>query len=1216
MLAARAADSDNRPSMAQSDDPHAADVFDFVDAYAAAQEKGEDPPLAHWLARFPASQAAIANEWLALRRTDPSPSSGGARSTPIVGPDRIGPYRLIRELGRGGQGTVFLAEDTRILRRVALKVLASRFDTIRDDKLRRFRREAEIIARLEHPSLCTVYEADLEGEQPYLAMRFVEGRTLAEVLTDARKSEEGSGRVQLDVGDETSPRAVEARFPPTSKLELDQVLYFFERSARALHAAHEAGVVHRDVKPGNVIVSADGKPVILDFGLARDEQETDASQITESGEIYGTPAYMSPEQLELASDQLDRRTDVYSLGVALYESLTLRRPFEQAARPALYVAIQSEAPPDVRSFNASLPEDVAVVLETALEKDRTRRYATALDLAEDLRRIRQYEPIRARPAGVGVRFARWGRRHPALAAATIGTIVSLSAGLAVALNLLAAERRAVSEKDVALGEKDAALSVALGKHLAQRSIALVSEDASAALAVGILAAERAPGFQTMSALYPALEGCWLERVLAGDDSSQLTTALAVDPVGNHVVVAFSDGVALVWELATGRRVARIAPAHGNVDVLDLDAAGQHAALACADGTITIARLADGVILSQITTGQRMTRLAFSRDGTHLLARAATGAVRVIDVPNRTVVAERASPHLDARWLHDGRVLLFGITGFVAVDARLEGPGEFLGGPEANLAVDVAPDGSRFARALDTGEIEVRNLDFEVLTRFHASTEPIRNLAIAPHSGRLAWSADTGTAATLSICEIGGSPIRAAISRSANAARLEWSPDGERVAVVTGDTIVRVFDGRSGEQQQAFSLRNRQLDAAWTPDGSRLVTAVSGFAYVWFARERPDSFDLAQHVGGVHQLRIAGDGDRVLAASDDGTASIASITKMRVIHRLGPVHPRENKLIDARFAAEDAFAITATEDGLVHVFDGATGFQLGSARFETGIRSIATHAATKRVVVVSPTGDAYSWNLDAPRSAAERIPASSDGARTTCAAYLMDGASIALGSSDGRVEVRDARTLTTVHSMHFTTSEARGSEIVALAVSPRGNELAAGCADRRLRFWVPGQSVESRANVFVFYFGALDWDPNAVRLLARGQQPGTKSVLVVDAATGEKVSPKNFHRGKISCAAFSEDGALALTGASDGSVFVWSTRDGSPLVQRTDLGSGVRSAIFVRRSSGTSVVAGLEDGRIRVFPLDPLAAARARRPRELAEWEVNRERALAAPLPFD
>ena len=243
--------------MHPSGDSEAADVFDFVDEFLTDREKGAALPLAHYLAKYPRSQDAVAREYLALCEPAQGARSNGAPEP--ADERRIGPYRILSEIGRGGQGAVFLAEDSRIARKVALKVLASRFDLVSEERRRRFRREAEVIARLEHEGICGIYDADIESETPYIAMRLVAGRSLAQILSDAR-SESGSRTKPSSEDSDLS-----STWPPSNALDVRRVLLLFERVARALHAAHEAGVVHRDVKPGNVMITADGHPVLFDF---------------------------------------------------------------------------------------------------------------------------------------------------------------------------------------------------------------------------------------------------------------------------------------------------------------------------------------------------------------------------------------------------------------------------------------------------------------------------------------------------------------------------------------------------------------------------------------------------------------------------------------------------------------------------------------------------------------------------------------------------------------------------------------------------------------------------------------------------------------------------------------------------------------------------------------------------------------------------------------
>ena len=191
-------------------------------------------------------------------------------------------------------------------------------------------------------------------------------------------------------------------------------------------------MIHRDLKPGNIMVDASGEPVVLDFGLARD-LEGDGVSITKSGDFLGTPAYMSPEQIASGHIHLDRRSDVYSLGVTLYECLTLKRPFDAPTREGLYQAILSKEPPDPRRLNKAISADLKVVLETALNKDRDRRYVSAEAFADDLKRVRELKPIQAKPISPIGRLVRWGRRNPLVAAMTAAVFLSLAIGLVATL---------------------------------------------------------------------------------------------------------------------------------------------------------------------------------------------------------------------------------------------------------------------------------------------------------------------------------------------------------------------------------------------------------------------------------------------------------------------------------------------------------------------------------------------------------------------------------------------------------------------------------------------------------------------------------------------------------------------------------------------------------------------------------------------------------------
>jgi formylglycine-generating enzyme required for sulfatase activity len=286
-------------------------------------------------------------------------------------------------------------------------------------------------------------------------MQYVEGQTLGHMIATILAGDEGESLpttmlnfLEFSEGPEDSeptgsmPSKKEIRKTTVESMPRDEIMRvvkIFERAAQALHTAHEAGITHRDIKPGNIMLTSDGRPVILDFGLAQMEED-DGPTLTQSGDLFGTPAYMSPEQLTRHSIRLDRRTDVYSLGVTLYKCLTLADAFTAPTRQSLYHTILTKDAVDPRRLNPAIPPDLVVVLETAMEKDRDRRYKTAEAFAEDLQRVREYQPILARPPSRMLRLRRWTQRNPALATAVAALFLMLVGGLAFFMHQASRER--------------------------------------------------------------------------------------------------------------------------------------------------------------------------------------------------------------------------------------------------------------------------------------------------------------------------------------------------------------------------------------------------------------------------------------------------------------------------------------------------------------------------------------------------------------------------------------------------------------------------------------------------------------------------------------------------------------------------------------------------------------------------------------------------------
>jgi serine/threonine-protein kinase len=384
-------------------------VHAFLRRYETDRQQGAARTAPDYAAMWPEHAAAIEREYAALQQAE----AGVAEEL------RIGPYAVVRELGRGGQAVVYLARDERLQREVALKVLPRNRTSLEQEL--RLRREAMTAARLEDSGICPVYDVGHDGSHAFLAMRYVPGRTLGACIEAARAAD-----------------------TPGPALPLPQLLELFERLCQSLHRAHEAGVVHRDLKPGNIMLGDDGVPVLLDFGLAVDV-ETDGPLLTRSGDVFGTPAYLPPERLLGHGRGGDRRWDVWAVGVSLYEACTLQRPFAAPTLDGLYRAILNDDPTPVRRLVAALPVDLGHVLAVCLDKVPERRYQTAADLAYDLRAVRLREPIRARPPSVWRRVQRWHRRYAALATALWVTLFGLLALAAVQRSMLDDVRSARDE---------------------------------------------------------------------------------------------------------------------------------------------------------------------------------------------------------------------------------------------------------------------------------------------------------------------------------------------------------------------------------------------------------------------------------------------------------------------------------------------------------------------------------------------------------------------------------------------------------------------------------------------------------------------------------------------------------------------------------------------------------------------------------------------------
>jgi serine/threonine protein kinase/Tfp pilus assembly protein PilF len=375
---------------------------------------------------------------------------------------RLGDFELLREIGRGGMGVVYAARQVSLDRRVALKVLPPALGLTGHAK-QRFEREARAAAKLHHTNIVPVHAVGEHDDHHFYAMDLIEGQSLDRVLRQV--VDEGANSLMETTVTQTM---AELRPRPTMPSEepeeislsdtsaggrewFDTVAKLMAEVADGLHYAHGRGIIHRDIKPANLMLSKEGRLCVTDFGLARVLQEPG---ITVTGSFLGTPAYMSPEQIKAERVKVDHRTDVYSLGVVLYEMLTLQRPFPGKTREEILNGVLNKDPKSPRHLNTKIPVDLETICLKALEKEPDRRYSTAAELANDLRQYLQHGLIAARRAGLILKTVKWTRRHPTMAVALLAAFVIAVTGVVAwwAISERSAEsaRRAVSEARLAI----------------------------------------------------------------------------------------------------------------------------------------------------------------------------------------------------------------------------------------------------------------------------------------------------------------------------------------------------------------------------------------------------------------------------------------------------------------------------------------------------------------------------------------------------------------------------------------------------------------------------------------------------------------------------------------------------------------------------------------------------------------------------------------------
>jgi WD40 repeat protein/serine/threonine protein kinase len=1045
-----------------------------------------------------------------------------AAPDPWVG-KHIGAYQLIELVGSGGMGEVYRAirADDEYKKQVAIKLIRTGQSSAR--LIRRFRNERQILASFDHPNIARMLDGGTtEDGMPYFVMELIEGEPINRYC-DARK---------LDVA---------AR------------LRIFLKVCSAVQYAHQRLVIHRDLKPNNILVTASAEPKLLDFGIAKilaPSAQPGAVQADAAAEFAGaadglaageytktefrllTPEYASPEQLN--GEPLTTASDVYSLGVLLYDLLTGRRPHardgQDAAEPrkpsslirqgGLSRAAGAESRSTVcegssQRLRRRLQGDLDNIVLMALRRDPARRYDSVENFAEDIRRHLGSLPVRARRDTIRYRSAKFLVRY------AIGVTVVGAIGVALALGLLIALRESrIAQAQEARAQRELnTAQLALAGQFEQR--------AWGALHDGYRAQARRYALAAFSLSRPSdsrFHSIFMAELSQPNfislDHEAIVERVAFDVTGTRAVTVSDDKTARIWDTGSGRELFRLR--HDRVvrsGVFSQD--GARVLTASDDRTARIWDVKTGRELIRMQHDDRVEDAQFSPDETRVVTASIDRTARIWDARagRELFRLQHTAAVWTAKFSADGKLVVTAPAENAARvwDARTGAPIGKFRHDDSVVAADFCRDSSLIATASRDGTARVWNVRSgrQILRLQHGAT---------------VWTA-------------------------------VFSPDCARVLTASDDMTARVWNAKTGAEQLRLSHPVFVQSAAFSPDGSRIVTAAEKTERIWDANSGRELARLQHDSSITGEPAFSPGGLRVITASDDGSARIWEVKSGPEMARL--VH--NSYVWGAAFSPDKARVITASWDKTAAVWDIATAKRVAYIQADDRIASAMFFPDGARALAASMDGTARVWDTG---NGKELLRLKHDAGLWT-AIVSRDGSLIGTTSVDKTARVWDAQTGREL--ARFATGElARG-----IAFSPNGVLLATASEDKTVRIWNIRTVSELGRIVCGGSARSVAFSPDGTKLIA-GSTDG--SARIIDTATKRELV-KLRHDGLVAAVAFSPDGSRAATASDDNTSRVWDAQTGRELARMQHV-DHVRAVAF--SPDGLLLATASSDGTARIW----------------------------------